>query len=69
MPAVIYEEDAADVAAMLRRLVELDPSAVPPDLAPDEVALIAEHRRKRIISGLMNKGIQIVARSTGTLPG
>lgn len=61
MSATINETDVPAVIALLQRFAALDPSQLPGDLTPDEIAVVAEHRRRRITTELENKGIVIRA--------
>ena len=64
MPAYINETDIPAVVDLLSKLHHLDPSAIPGDLGPDEIALISNHRRKALVDALENKGINIRATPT-----
>lgn len=66
MSAVIHENEIPQVVDLLQSLAALDDKTLPADLEPDEIALLAQHRRQKLLRLLQNKGITVRAAPTAT---
>lgn len=59
MSAVIHENDIPQVVELLQSLADLKNQTFPAGLDADEVAVLASHRRQKILTRLENKNITV----------
>lgn len=59
MPIPIRESDALRLASMITQLLSLRDGEPPAELEPDEIKLVVNHRRSRLLNDIENLGLQV----------
>lgn len=59
MPIPIRESDAIKLASLIHQCVALKDDVLPSDLEPEEIKLVVDRRRAKLLLGIENLGLQM----------